>query len=281
MYTGMENEGETMTEIRKSLLSVPAGILGLAALGLIGLIIPARNYPHPSRKTREIGGFNLPDDLPEPVSRHFLAVLGINPPQMNSAVIWGRGRFKSLGLWLPMRFRCHFKNGHNYLKEMQITWFGFPIHSKVQAYKGHTASSQIRDLTSSYPSSDNTGQDNLLSLWAESMWMPSLLITDQSVQWDTIDESTAWLIVSRNGNHEPILTRFNPNNGLIEEIIALRCRKAGGEKVNWRVTYSHWRPFHRLLLPAKIITSWDDSGAYTILNAQGVEYNPQVYEKES
>jgi hypothetical protein len=264
-----------------NLLSLTTGILGLATIGLIGLIIPPRNYSLLSRKSREIGGFNLPDDLPQPVSRHFLAVLGINPPQIKSAVIWGRGRFKTKGIWMPMRFRCHFKNGLKYLKEMQITWFGFPIHNKVQVYKGHTASSGISDSTNSYASSDKTGQENCLTLWADSMWMPSILISDQSVQWEAIDESTAWLIVSGNGNHEPILTRFNPNNGLIEELIALRCRKAGGEKVNWRVTYSQWRPFHRLLLPAKIITSWDDSGAYAIFNAQGVEYNPQILEKET
>ncbi|MBE0411297.1 MAG: hypothetical protein IBX69_16365 [Anaerolineales bacterium] len=269
-----------MTNNWKSSLGIAVGILGLAAIGLIGLKIPPRRYPHPSRKTKEIGGFDLPDGLPDPVKRHFLASLGITPPQMKSAVIWGRGRLKFNSLWMPLRFRCHFQDGQIYLKEIQITWFGFPYLTRYQSYNNDIMSPRTNE-GEAFESGNSEKHGNYLSMWAESMWMPVLLLSERAARWEAIDESAAWLLVSSNGTVEPILSRFNPNSGLIEEIIALCPQTPGGEKSTWRVGYSDWKPFHRLLLPAKIITSWDDKGAYSVLNAEGVEYNPDISRGQS
>jgi hypothetical protein len=260
----------------KNYLGLTAGILGLATLGLIGLIVPARNYSLLTRKSREIGGFSLPDDLPTPVTRHLLAVLGINPPLIQSALMWGRGRIKTRGIWMPIRFRCHYKDNLHYLKQMQLTWFGFPISSNYKLHKSGSASSGMNASDNPYTSDDEKHQNDWITLWAESMWMPSILFSEQVARWEAIDEATAWLIVTNNSSTEPILARFNPHNGLIEEINTLRHRKPGGEKINWQAAYTQWKPFHRLLLPGKIVIAWEDIGTYAWFNLEGVEYNPHI-----
>lgn len=276
MYTGTENEGETMNNDVKASLGVLGGILGLAAIGWIGLKIPPHNYPYPSRKTEEIGNFTLPDDLPAPVSRHFLAALGITPPQMKTAVVWGHGYYKIAGFWMPVHYRTYFKDGCCYIRETQITWFGFPFFKRTHSYRNGMAFCKVSGLFPSYTTGEEIKQSHLISMWAESMWMPSILVSEQACRWEAIDEVTAWLIVSSDNDEEPILVRFSPKNGLIEEVIAWRHRCSGGCRTLWRAIYSHWKPYHGLLLPGEIITSWEDSSAYTLFKVQGVEFNPKI-----
>jgi hypothetical protein len=276
MYTGMENKGDAMVKIEKTGLGILGGILGLATIGWIGLKIHPRKYPHPSTKTREIGDFTLPDDLPAPVARHFLAALGLTPPKMENAVVWGRCFYKIAGFWTPMRFKSYLKDGRYYLREMQITWFGFPFLNRHHSYKNGMATRKGGGLLPSVETGAEIKQSHFLSMWAESMWMPAILVSEQACRWEAIDEATAWLIVSSDNGDEPILVRFNPKCGLIEEIVAWRYRHSEGQKTTWRVSYSDWKPYHGLLLPGEINFSWEDSGTYAVFKADRVEFNPDI-----
>lgn len=265
-----------MIKSETTTLSITGGILGLAAIGLIGFKIPPRNYPSPPQKTKDIGEFNLPEDLPAPVSRHFLAALGVTPPRMETAVVWGRAHYKKAGIWFPMRFRSYYNSGDQYLREMQFTWYGFPMFNKFHFYKNETAAREISGLTHSIQSGSEVKQALFLSMWAEAVWMPGIMVSNQLIRWEAIDEFNARLVVQFDESDEPFLVRFNPESGLIEEITAWRFRRAGGNKTAWRIAYSNWKVFHGLLLPRKIITSWEDTGAYAVFKADGLEYNLDI-----
>src|ERR671933_200379 len=117
------------------------GAVGLLALvvgvGWLGLQIKPKPYPPHPAGTGEIATTELPSGLPEPVYRHFHATLGEEVPQIETAVVWGRGEFNFNGLvWFPVRLKSYHKAGREFRRDLELTWFGMPIFRGYDAYIG-------------------------------------------------------------------------------------------------------------------------------------------------
>src|SRR5829696_3398843 len=96
----------------RTVTKLAAGAGGMLALlvgvGWLGLQIEPQPFPPHPEGTGELDTAELPSDLPEPVQRHFRATLGEEVPQIETAVVWGRGEFNFFGLvWFPMRLKSY------------------------------------------------------------------------------------------------------------------------------------------------------------------------------
>jgi hypothetical protein len=248
-------------------------------MGWVGLQVPPKGFPPHPEKTRDLGAVEMPTGLPAPLQRYLAAALGSRVPRIESAVLWGRGRLKIKGLWLPVRFRAYYLPGRAFYRLMEITWFGFPILKGVDSYIDGHGGLKITGLLDLEETGEKIDQAQNLVLWGEAIWTPSLYFTDPRLRWEAVDEKTARLIVPFGEGEEVFLVKFDPQTGLIREMSAPRFRGQEEAKTSWRVECLDWKPSHGLKVPTRVIGHWaDENGPYVVMSVEGLEYNVDVSE---
>jgi Family of unknown function (DUF6544) len=132
--------------VRTAVGAASAAVL-LGGVGWLGLRIEPQPFPPHPERTGELDTAELPSDLPEPVYRHFRATLGERVPNIETAVVWGRGDFNFNGLlWTHPRFKSYHVPGREFRRDQEITWFGMPILQGVDTYLGGKGSLDIIGL---------------------------------------------------------------------------------------------------------------------------------------
>ena len=258
----------------------------LGGVGWLGLQVnPAPFPPHPER-THELSTVELSSYLPEPVYRHFRASLGERVPEIETAVVWGRGKFNLNGLWFPMRFKSYNVAGREFRRDMDLTWFGMPIFRGYDAYlngKGTLKITGLFGLVDVSGEGENFDQGDNLAMWAEAPFTtPSALVLDPRVRWEPIDDTSARLVVPFGEHKEPLRVEFDPGTGLITQISGTRYRGQEKTKAPWHGEFSEWRTVRGIKVPHRPVGVWEDSeGPYVVLDLEGVEYNVAVSEKIS
>jgi len=260
------------------------GILGvLASIGWLGLRTPPKGFPPLPHKTRDLGTVELPPSLPKAVYRHFAATLGSQVPKIESAVVWGRARFRlpstRFGLWMPVRFKAYYIAGQDFCRHMEITWFRLPILRGYDSYLKGEGVLKLEGVLNVSETGEKTNQSQNLALWAEAVLMPSVLITDSRIRWEEVDDVTARLAVPFGEQEESLLVRFDPHTGLMTQMSAERYRDQEEEKTPWRIECLDWETFHSLKIPRLAVMWEDESGPWSFWTVDGVEYNVDVSEK--
>lgn len=151
----------------------------LVGAGWLGLQIkPGPFSPHPER-TPEIETTGLSPDLPEPVYRHFQTTLGDQVPEIETAVVWGRARFKINGLWTFMRYKSYNIAGREFLRDMEITWYEIPSLWGTDAYLKDEGSLEITGLVNTSSRGETLDQGEVLAMWGRrrSSPLPCLSLT--------------------------------------------------------------------------------------------------------
>lgn len=251
---------------------------GLIVLGGVGLRIRPTPFAAFPQKQPPLQTVPLPKGLPAPVERFYRQLYGDQVPLITSAVVTGRGTMRPAGpIALPARFRFTHEAGQGYRHYIEVTFFGLPL-MKINE---HYLDSRGRlELPFGVEQGEKINQGANLGLWAESLWLPSLYLTDPRVRWEAVDDATALLVVPFGERQERFVVRFDPDTGLITWFESMRYKgESSSSKTLWLNQALAWgtRDGKPWLVQGALI--WmDDGKPWAILTAEEVVYNVDVRE---
>ena len=267
----------------KAILFLVGILVTLILLGWLGLRIKPRPFPAYKQAGGDIRTVPLPAGLPAPVERFYRKIYGDNVPVFTSAVISGRVKLRlpsKGGIYFPGRFRFVHVAGQDYRHYFEVTFFGLPVMNVNEHYldgKSHFIAPILGE--SQGPSMDYSANQGL---WAESLWLPSLFVTDPRVRWEPLDEQTATLIVPFGQEVQQFIVRFDPESDLLVLMETMRYKDDTTTKTLWLAGDPQNRPWGLLngyLLPTTGAATWFDEGTpWAEFTMEDIVYNVDVQE---
>jgi hypothetical protein len=267
-----------MEHVMKIVIGILITLVVLVAIGWLGLKIKPKPFdPYPAQ-TPELETIPLPDDLPPPVERFYRAIYGAQIPVIESAVVSGRAQMRMFGVTFPGRFRFTHIAGQDYRHYIEATILRLPI-MKVNEYylDGKSRLELPFGVIEDEPKVDQAAN---LGLWAESVWLPSIFITDPRVRWEPIDDNTALLQVPFGEVEETFVMRFDPQTGMLRFLEAMRYKDAADEaKTFWINETREWEEINGDTTLAVGAVTWFDEGTpWAVFTVEEVVYNADVSE---
>jgi hypothetical protein len=262
----------------KTIAGIAIGLVALVVLGWVGFRIQPKPFaPYPGQAA-DLGTVPLPKDLPAPVERFYRAVYGDQIPVIGSAVISGRAEMRLFGLALPGRFRFIHNAGQDYRHYIESTWYGLPILKVHEWYLDGKSRLELPfGVVENEPKVDQAAN---LGLWAESMWLPPIYLTDPRVRWEPVDDDTALLFVPFGEGEDTFVVRFDPQTGMLHLLEAMRYKDATDEgKTLWLSEAREWRDVNGAPLMVVGAATWFDEGTpWAVFTVEEVVYNADVSE---
>lgn len=262
------------------IIMIILGVLaGLSFLGWLGLQFKPKPFPPYPENTPELRTVPLPAGLPAPVERFYKTVYGDRIPVIETVVIKGSAHISPFGVRFPARFVFVHNAGKDYRHYIEATWFGMPFMRVNESYVDGNSHFELPIGT--YENDPSITQGAGIGLWAESVWFPSIFLTDERVHWEPVDEKTAMLFVPFGEGEENFVVRFDPETGLIDLMEAMRCRDAGQEmhKILWITKNIPGKNIPGTKLSAAGSATWLDQGKpWAIFRLEEMKYDVDVSE---
>jgi len=258
--------------------AVIAVLVLFVGLGWLGLQIRPRPFAPFPQVTPPLDTVPLPDGLPTPVSRFYKAITGERTPVIDSAVITGRGKLRFAGINFPARLRFTHDAGQGYRHYIEATLFGYPVFKVNEWYV--EGESRLELPVGVVENEPKVNQAANMGLWGESMWLPSVFVTDPRVRWEGIDETTARLVVPFGGGEDTFTVEFDPQTGLIRSMESLRYKQATDEaKTRSLFEVSEWDTMAGAMIPSLASVTWEDEGTpWLTFEVDEIVYNVDIEE---
>jgi hypothetical protein len=262
----------------KYIIVLICALVAILVVGWLGLQVKPKPFPAYPDQTPALKTVELPADLPAPVTWYYETIIGAQIPVIESAVITGRAKLRVFGLRFPARFRFTHIAGQDYRHYIEATMFGYPVMKVNEYYLDGNARMELPvGVIENEPKVDMAAN---LGLWAESVWLPSIFVTDPRVRWEAIDDTIARLVVPFGEEEDTFTVTFDPQTGLIRMMEAMRYREATDEaKILWRNEPLGWQSFHGIQIPSPAAATWLDEGTpWLVVTIEDVAYNVDVSE---
>lgn len=259
-----------------SVLFIVIVLLALAGIVWLGFRVQPRPFPPPRQQSADRGSVARLEGLPAPVARCVQSVFSGGPiPRVETALVMGRARLRFMGIRFPARFKFYHIAGEGYYHYIQLTWFGRPIMTVNERYLDGVS---ILDLPVGRVENDpKVNAAANLGLWAESIWLPSLLFSDPRLRWEAVDENTARMVVPGAAPEEVFTVRFDPESGLIASMVALRYQQpTSTERTPWHNRALKWGRHNGIRLPVLAELQWDTAVPWAVWDVETVLYNVEV-----
>lgn len=262
--------------LRIILYGAAALIIFIPALLITGLRFQPRPFPSFPPQTQQLNTIPLPNNLPAPVERYYKTIMGTEVPVIDTAVVDFRGKLRFAGITFPSRLRFIYDTGQGYRHYIESTLFGLPLLKVNEHYLDGKGRMELPvGVVENEPKIDMAAN---LGLWGESLFFPSIYLTDPRVRWQAIDDTTARLIVPYKEVEQTFTVKFDPQSGLLKSMEALRYREADSpEKIPWLLEVHSWTEFHGMMLPQYSTVTWADEGTpWLMLDIEDVTYNVDI-----
>lgn len=208
-------------------------LVSLTLLIWLGLQIKPRSFPPYPERPGVLETVPLPAGLPAPVERFYQAFYGNRIPAITSAVITGRADLRVFGLKFPARYRFTHQAGQDYRHYIEATFFGISIMKVNETYLD--GNSRLELPFGVVENEPKVNQAANVGLWAESILLPAIFLTDRRVRWEALDETTARLVVPFGAQEDSFTVTFDPQTNLVTALEAMRYKQVTDEeKTLWR-----------------------------------------------
>ena len=262
-----------MKKILIILITVLAFIVIAIIIGLQVMPAPFESIP---TQSQQLDMIPLPDGLPQPVDRFYRLIYGEEIPVIDTAVLSGRARLVFNGITFPARFQFTHKAGQDYHHNIELALFGIPIMKADESYiNGNSRMVLPFGTIENEPKVDQAAN---LGLWAETLWFPSVFLTDARVQWEPVDATTALLHVPFEDETETFTVNFDQKTGYVRSMEVMRYKEAdSSRKTLWVNEALEWGTIDgQKILTVGSATWMDDGKPWATFTVEEIAYNINI-----